>query len=460
MPRRPVCFMVMPFGRKPTQAEAGKGPGDVDFNALWDRAYVPVIEHLGYQAVRADQDVGSLIVTQMLERLYFADLVLADMTIPNGNVYYEVGIRHASQKHGCVLLAADWSKPLFDTAQMRTVRYPLPEGNIEASTATAVQDFIKGSIAKLARGGSPMHEAIMGYPDRVEPSAASTMRDYLRDLAELQGSIRAIRALQLPQRMVQAKALARKYGSLSLRPPVAIALLRLLRESADKPKDWTAVLDYIAKLPADLADLPEFHEQRAFALSKAFRDLDSIAELETIIMRFGPTPERLGLLGGRYKRLSNSASTDTERQRLRNLAISAYERGLDLDLNEYYCSCNLPRLYRARNRRGDEERAQSVLRQVIMACDRAISRDVVDEWLRPTLLGATFDLGDADRAEILVDEIDKLAGDIGVSCLASYKLDSIIKDLEKSAGQVSDPERRRRLGEVARKLQTYLTDSA
>ncbi|MER8777017.1 hypothetical protein [Mesorhizobium sp. M0977] len=35
--------------------------------------------------MQADQDVGILIITQMLERLYFAELVLADMTIPNGN---------------------------------------------------------------------------------------------------------------------------------------------------------------------------------------------------------------------------------------------------------------------------------------------------------------------------------------------------------------------------------------
>jgi hypothetical protein len=62
---------------------------------LWDHRYVPVIKELGYEPVRADQDIGALIVGQMLERLYFADLVLADLTIPNGNVYYEVGIRYA-----------------------------------------------------------------------------------------------------------------------------------------------------------------------------------------------------------------------------------------------------------------------------------------------------------------------------------------------------------------------------
>ena len=115
------------------------GPAEIDFNALWDRGYVPVIKELGYEPVRADQDTGALIIGQMLERLYFADLVLADMTIPNGNVYYEVGIRHAAQKTGCVLLAADWSKQLFDVMQMRTVRYPLPEGNITDETASALR---------------------------------------------------------------------------------------------------------------------------------------------------------------------------------------------------------------------------------------------------------------------------------------------------------------------------------
>src|SRR6516165_8717414 len=126
---KPFCFMIMPYGKKPTQAEAGPDiPAAIDFNALWDRAYAPVIDALGYEPVRADQDTGALIVKQMMERLYFADLVLAEMTIPNGNVYYEVGIRHAAKEKGCVLLAAEWSKRLFDTAQFRMVRYPLKDG--------------------------------------------------------------------------------------------------------------------------------------------------------------------------------------------------------------------------------------------------------------------------------------------------------------------------------------------
>ena len=46
----------------------------------------------------------------MLERLTLADLVVADMTQSNGNVYYEVGIRHGAKEAGCVLISAEWSK--------------------------------------------------------------------------------------------------------------------------------------------------------------------------------------------------------------------------------------------------------------------------------------------------------------------------------------------------------------
>jgi len=61
--------------------------------------------------------------------------------------------------------------------------------------------------------------------------------------------------------------------------------------------------------------------------------------------------------GGRYKRRLKSASPDEQRNLLAR-CIGAYERGMDIDLNEYYCSSNLPRLYRQRNQKGDEEHAQ------------------------------------------------------------------------------------------------------
>ena len=102
----------------------------------------------------------------MMERLYFADLVLAEMTIQNGNVYYEVGIRHAAKRTGCVLLAAEWSKQLFDTAQLRTLHYPLTEGEITDTTVRRIAAAIKDPIEKLAMAPSPMHEAVKVIPTK------------------------------------------------------------------------------------------------------------------------------------------------------------------------------------------------------------------------------------------------------------------------------------------------------
>jgi tetratricopeptide (TPR) repeat protein len=438
---KPICFMIMPYGRKATQAEAGRGVPEIDFNALWDRAFAPTIIALGYEPVRADQDTGALIITQMLERLYFADLVLADMTIPNGNVYYEIGIRHAARERGCVLLAADWSKALFDVAQMRTVRYPMPEGDITAATAQAIAAAIKDPIGQLARGVSPMRESIRGYPDNVDEAAASSMKDTMLELAAFQGEVRAVRAVPRTGRMERAKQLLAKYWMPPVTAPTAIGLLLLMKDSAETGDDWTWVTDFIGRLPGDLADLEEVRELDAFAVSNAGKPVDAIAKLEALVLTSGPTPERLGLLGGRYKRLYAKAATTSEKLLYLHKSIDAYERGMELDLNEYYCSSNLPRLYRARMRKGDAEKAQAVSQIVIAACKRAKSRGLADEWLRPTLLGAAFDAGDCDEAE-------ELAVEVAAEGAARWKLDSILSALRTSLAQVQDEACKERLTSV------------
>jgi hypothetical protein len=444
----PVCFMIMPYGRKATQAAAGHGPAEVDFNALWDRGYVPAIKGLGYEPVRADQDTGGLIISQMLERLYFADLVLADMTIPNGNVYYEVGIRHAAQKTGCVLLAAEWSKQLFDVVQVRTVRYPLPEGNVTQPTADAFRNAIKGPIGFLSEGISPMHQTIQGYPTNVDPQKATTTRDQLAELAAFQTKVRAVRAAPRAERLRKAQELIASDGAPPATYSVALALMLLLRDCANTVDDWNIVINFLHKLPPRFAQEPEVLEHRAFAISQTGNDVQAIAELETLVDTIGQTPERFGLLGGRYKRQAKLAGASAaERLRYLNKAIGFYERGMDLDLNEYYCPSNLPRLYRQRAGNGDEDRAQTSLRLVIAACERAKRRGVANEWLRPTLLAAAFDAGDPDKAEELV-------GEVVAEGAAKWKMDTILSDLQTSLAHVGDAAQRARLSAVFDTLKT------
>lgn len=157
---RPVCYMVMPFRRKKVDEPLPpNAPAEINFDALWERAYWPAIEALGYLPMRADFDPSSAIVKAMLERIAFADLVLADVTLGNGNVYYEIGIRHVARDTNCVLIAAEWSRPLFDLSQIASVRFPLADGEIPKHEAEVIRDCRSGKTGtfaeRLRRAGAP-----------------------------------------------------------------------------------------------------------------------------------------------------------------------------------------------------------------------------------------------------------------------------------------------------------------
>ena len=329
---------------------------------------------------------------------------------------------------------------------MRTIRYPLPEGNVTEVTAGAFQNAIKDDIRSLCDGISPLHQSIPGYPSNVDPRKATTMRDQLAELAAFQTKVRAVRATPPEERMRKARDLIASDGNPPATYPMALALLMLLRDSVNTAADWNVVLEYVRKLPGRFVDEPEVQENRAFAAAQAGNDIQAIAELQTLIDTMGPTPERFGLLGGRYKRLADlAAASPTEQWQSLNRAIDCYEQGMELDLNADYCSSNLARLYRKRASPGDEERAQSALRLVIAACERARRLKLADEWLRPTLLGAAFDLGEPEKAEELVNAVI-LEGP------TTWKVNSVLRDLEASLVQVGDAAKRARLSAVIDRL--------
>jgi len=286
-----------------------------------------------------------------------------------------------------------------------------------------------------------MYESIPGYPSNVDPEVAFTMKDQMAALAAFQTKVRMVRAAPRTMRMQMARQLIASDGSPPPTYPVVLALLLLLRDSVVIKDDWAFVLDFVRALPAAFASQPEVLEHQAFVVSHCGNGAEAIAILETLIARRGATSERLGLLGGCYKRQSESPTSAGERLRYLDQAIDCYERGMDLDLNGYYCSSNLPRLYRERARPGDKERAQTVLELVIAACERAKRRNVADEWLRATLLGAAFDAGDADKAEALFLEV-------AAEGAARWKLETTLDSLEHSLMHVADPACRARLEKV------------
>lgn len=413
---KPVCFVIMPYGIKPTFAEDGK-PTNINYDVLWDKALLPLIEKdLGYEAVRADQDMGAIIIKEMIERLALADLVIADVSTSNANVYYEIGIRHAAKDKGCVLISADWSKQSFDLNQIRQLRYPLPEGNILDETAKAVREKLQGTIPAMIEGTTPVFESIPGYPGNINKTHVASFRKYVDRLSEFSKEIRNIKLQPKEQRDAPTKQLLDKYKKIATTlPTIAVEIIYLLRDNSN----WENVVAFIDTLPNSVKSMPIIQEQRCLAQSKNGKHLEAIAALNELISRFGDSSERRGLIGGRYKKLFR----DTQEQQYLNKSIDAYEQGMQLDLNDYFPICNLARLYRTRGRKGDEEKARTAASVTILACERARKLNPIDEWLLPTLLAAAFDAGDIEKAQALYDEMSATG-------IQPFKLDAVIPDLE------------------------------
>jgi len=434
----PIAFMVMPYGRRATGRSESDVPAEVDFDALWFDVYRPVLSELGYRPVRADADVGSLIISDMIQRLVLGDLVVADLTLPNANVYYEVGVRHAARKTGCVLIAPDWARPMFDLAQLRQVRFPLADGRISKSAAITARAHLTEGLRPMTETISPVFDCLPGYPAEQDPHRLSAFADLADELMAFDAAVREAHLAPAAERRARALEVLARFGDKpAVRETDALTLLFMLRDLVG----WDEVLQFIATLPKQLAHHERVMELEYLAIAKQGSAIKAVARLEALIARYGETSERLGLLGGRYKQLAGEAADEAEKGRFLDKAIDCYARGMMADLNDYYPASNLPRLYRQRCAQDDEQLAVEAEIITMAACRRALQRQTADEWVRPTLLGMAFDRGD-------VAEAQRLLPAVAADGAAAWKIRSTITDLEKSAVSHDEEIVRRQLGGI------------
>ncbi|WP_326536153.1 tetratricopeptide repeat protein, partial [Pseudorhodoferax sp.] len=133
------AFVAMPFGKK-----NGPDGQPIFFNRIYAEYIKPALEAAGLAVFRADEEQSAGdIRSDMFQELLIADLVLADLTIDNPNVWYELGVRHALRARGVVLVQGPREGTPFDIYTDRKLRYHLKDGAPDP-------DFLAADIAKLA----------------------------------------------------------------------------------------------------------------------------------------------------------------------------------------------------------------------------------------------------------------------------------------------------------------------
>ncbi len=153
MSARPHAFVAMPFGVKPAPADpGGKSPDAnsqvIDFNRVYSEYVRPALELAGLEPFRADEETrGGHIIADMFQELLVSDLVVADLTIENPNVWYELGVRHALRARGVVIVCGGRVTTAFDLYTDRKLRYALKDG---APDPTYLEDD-KKKLAEMVK---------------------------------------------------------------------------------------------------------------------------------------------------------------------------------------------------------------------------------------------------------------------------------------------------------------------
>jgi 3',5'-cyclic AMP phosphodiesterase CpdA len=274
----PSLFVVMPFGQKAVDG------GLFDYDAVYTRIFRPAAEAAGYTVSRIDEyPAGGSIPEQYLHELYRADVVLADVSSSNPNVFYELGIRHAVSSAGTVLVARHGAHLPFDIAHLRVVFY----GTDEISEEAARRD-IKNAISNAAAGPSPVRQILenLGYTPNPE-------RDPIAFEQELQGKVH--RSQNLDQLIAAWK------WTKNLRPLPTPPLL-LLAEKFAEHAAWDVSIDVLRVAIGAKPNDFEIHRQLGWHLRQAGQEEEALSELDRALALNPNDPETLGMMGGVLKR--------------------------------------------------------------------------------------------------------------------------------------------------------------
>ncbi|NTX59550.1 hypothetical protein HUA74_02635 [Myxococcus sp. CA051A] len=160
-----ICFVIMPFG----------GYSDSYFGSV----YVPAIEAVGLAAHRADDLYGpQAIVSDIWGYTQKARVILADLTNKNPNVFYELGLAHASAKP-VVMIAASIDDVPFDLRALRILVYDKNRPNWGEALRESIEKALREVLA------SPLERILPIFLKVSERKTQSTVTLEQKEVLEL-----------------------------------------------------------------------------------------------------------------------------------------------------------------------------------------------------------------------------------------------------------------------------------
>lgn len=393
----PLCFVLMPFGKKP----AGDGRL-VDFDAIYESLIKPAVVAAGLEPLRADEEMtGGVIHKPMFERLILCEFAVADLTTANANVFYELGLRHAVRQASTVLLFAQGIGQLpFDVALLRALPYQLgPDG--KPATSETDRDLLTAKLreARKLKTDSPVFQLVEGFPD-----IQRLKTDVFRDRVNYRDTVKRRLADARKAGADAVRAVEASLGDISVEEAGVVVDLFLSYRAV---KAWDDMIGLVSRMSPPLGRSVLVQEQLGLALNRAGRGDEAERVLLDLIARQGPSSETYGILGRVYKDRWEAAKKAGSALLARGLlakTIDAYLKGYEADWRDAYPGVNAVTLMEISD--PPDPRRHALLPVVAYAVTRRLATGKPDYWDHATRLElAVLGLQQAEAEAALGDAL-------------------------------------------------------
>jgi tetratricopeptide (TPR) repeat protein len=343
-------FIVRPFSKK----------GGVDFDAIEDELIKPAMK-----AAKVSGGTTGLIArsgnirVDMFEQLLLADLVIADVSVHNANVFYELGLRHALRHRPTIMIRFAQPKTAakkksgmvrsrsgskndgpnpddvpFDLRTDRYLEYDLkrPRDSVAALTA-AITDSLKAKNTD-----SPVYLLL----PELRPPSTGKLRAVAEEFRE------AVDKAAEKGDFACLGLLAEEVDDVPWRQ----AARRLVGKTFFEKKSWAGARIWLEKVREEDPDDVEAN----LLLGTVYQKLGDLAESSAALKRVldqeelnaGQRAEKLSLVGSNYKTewiaewqsLPAEARPTAALRKFTKLAVDAYDEGFNEDQNHYYSGLN------------------------------------------------------------------------------------------------------------------------
>jgi hypothetical protein len=206
------CFVICPIGEEGTAIRARS-------DDIFERLIKPIANEAGYVAERViDSDRPGDITDKVMKDIHESDLVVADITGHNPNVFYELAIAHAWRKPFILMSSDQPLKVPFDIGSLNVISIRLES----FSAADETRDNLKRHFDSINSGTTfPNPVSRFESNKAIEASGNPLAIEVMEHQAAL-GGIRALYG-KLVKRLLTLEAVVAKMGENEMMPYIPLS---------------------------------------------------------------------------------------------------------------------------------------------------------------------------------------------------------------------------------------------